>query len=368
MVATLDRLVTASRRDLLGLLASGRLRLDVVHDLCVSDIGLVDESLAHAQNPLLGSLTKQWLGWMRLPSSISPKTRQPYSPTTIGRYEQSWEKLFQHLPKGRLSQIADITSGFLSSFRAERVNSGAENSTVNRDLVALQSFLRWVREQQGIEAGMNVRISKSKEPDGRVRWLNATELASVESVCPPEWWTMFGLLANTGLRLGEAQALTWTDINLKGRFIDVRPKTVKGVVHRVKSPAAIRHVLLTQETERLLALQAETHYSSSDDYVFERKMRRRQTVWKAWSRCVKKAGIPHATVHDLRHTFGVHALLSGILLPRLQKLMGHESPMMTLRYAAHVPDPHLVLDAESISKSLTAPTDETLRPSLKLLG
>lgn len=368
MVATLDRLVTASRRDLLGLLATGRLRLDHVHDLCVSDIRLVDESIAQAQNPLLDPLVHQWLAWLRLTSSISPKTGQPYSPTTISRYEQSWEKLFQHLPGRRASHVADVNSGFLSAFRAERVKDGAQNSTVNRDLVAFQSFLRWVRDQQGIAVGTNVRIKKSKEPSGRIRWLTATELAAIQAVCPTEWWTLFGVLANTGLRLGEAEALTWDDVNLTARYIDIRPKTVRGVKHRVKSAAAVRHVLLTPETERLLTLQAEIHYTSHDYYVFSEKMRRRQTVWKAWTRYVKRAGIPHATVHDLRHTFGVHALLSGILLPRLQKLMGHESPMMTLRYAAHVPDPHLIVDAEAISKSLTTPTDETLRPPLKLVG
>ncbi len=42
--------------------------------------------------------------------------------------------------------------------------------------------------------------------------------------------------------------------------------------------------------------------------------------------------------HDLRSAFAVNSLLAGLPLNELQVLLGHESPIMTLRYAKHISD------------------------------
>jgi hypothetical protein len=59
------------------------------------------------------------------------------------------------------------------------------------------------------------------------------------------------------------------------------------------------------------------------------------------------------TVHDLRHAFGVHCAQSGVPLPRLQKLMGHASPVMTMRYMQHAPESYFSEDAARVAASLT---------------
>ncbi|MDQ3137912.1 MAG: tyrosine-type recombinase/integrase [Gemmatimonadota bacterium] len=38
---------------------------------------------------------------------------------------------------------------------------------------------------------------------------------------------------------------------------------------------------------------------------------------------------PNATIHDLRHTYGVHCAEAGVPIVRLQKLFGQASPHMT---------------------------------------
>ena len=40
-------------------------------------------------------------------------------------------------------------------------------------------------------------------------------------------------------------------------------------------------------------------------------------------------------LHDLRHTYGVHCARAGVPLARIQKLMGHATLAMTLRYLQH---------------------------------
>jgi integrase len=67
------------------------------------------------------------------------------------------------------------------------------------------------------------------------------------------------------------------------------------------------------------------------------------------------AGIPrpNVTIHDLRHTFGVHCAQAGVPIVRLQKLLGHASPHMTLRYMKHAPESYFQEDAAKVAASLS---------------
>ena len=83
--------------------------------------------------------------------------------------------------------------------------------------------------------------------------------------------------------------------------------------------------------------------------------------------------IARATIHDLRHTFGVHCAQAGVPLPRLQKLMGHASPVMTMRYMKHAPESYFAEDAARVAASLQgagrameSAQSDTDRPAIRL--
>jgi integrase len=61
---------------------------------------------------------------------------------------------------------------------------------------------------------------------------------------------------------------------------------------------------------------------------------------------------PNATIHDLRHTFGVHAAKAGVPIARLQTLLGHATPAMTMRYMKHAPQEFFGEDAAKIAASI----------------
>ena len=65
-------------------------------------------------------------------------------------------------------------------------------------------------------------------------------------------------------------------------------------------------------------------------------------------------------LHDLRHTFASHAVLRGVPLPVVSRLLGHKRPSMTLRYA-HVGDKETEAAAErigvAIARLLNEPPD-----------
>ena len=53
---------------------------------------------------------------------------------------------------------------------------------------------------------------------------------------------------------------------------------------------------------------------------------------------LKKARIEDFHFHDLRHTFATRLIQGGVELYKVQRLLGHKSPIMTQRYAHHHPE------------------------------
>jgi site-specific recombinase XerD len=58
---------------------------------------------------------------------------------------------------------------------------------------------------------------------------------------------------------------------------------------------------------------------------------------------------PEVRLHDLRHTYASHAILSGESLPTTGKLLGHASARTTERYA-HLDGSALAKAADKVSR------------------
>ena len=387
MANTLLILLDAGRRDLVGLLAEQRVTLSDIHEAYLRSPEALEQLKARAESPTLGPLVDEWLNYLESPAGVSPRTKRRYAPQTIRRYRVSWEGFFEHLQLGRDSKLSHITSGFVADYRRARVKAEGGSSrhtrkdgtppsaaTVNRDLVALAAFLRWCREQKGIQFDAP-KVVREREPRGRERWLSSDEIRAVEEAAEPFWWPLFATLLHTGMRVGEAQGLVWGDVRIAERRISIHEGA-----RRVKSASSVRDVPISEPLAEILAQQAAQYASGPPDPVFPPPQDRYDRVRDAWRRACLKAGlhdggvkpVPNATLHDLRHTFGVHAAQAGVPIPRLQRLFGHTTPLMTLRYMKHAPESYFREDAASIAASITGQHDdereiraETARKALK---
>src|SRR6266542_649634 len=328
---TLQRLKHIGRRDVLEHIANGSLNIGEAHELYMRDISRLDARIKERTSKTLGELTNEWIESIRLPSTLSSR-RKPYARSTVARYEQSLQSVYAGLPRGRESRLEDITKGFVADYRKVRRLAGRTGATINRDLNTIKSFWGWLERSQEI-APERFKIETERESDGRDRWLDANEIEAVRAVCPPSWWTLFLMLIQTGMRVSEAQGLRWADIRFADEYIDVNSR------HRsLKSTTSNRQTFLQSDLAALLMEELRQRPCLGTALVFSDSRGNRQNAYRMWQRVVKKAGIESATVHDLRHTFGVHATRSGIPLATVQHLMGHATPAMTLRYMKHCPD------------------------------
>jgi integrase len=175
------------------------------------------------------------------------------------------------------------------------------------------------------------------------RFLTREELARLLDEVPPKWRSLFDLLAVTGLRISEAIALRWSDLELDSRRprLRVSRAIVRGVVGAPKSRHGARPVPLP--CELAVTLRARRPPAAVDDALVSPgrdgepadvgNLRRRVLVPAA-----ERAGLSGVGFHTLRHTCASLLIESGLSVLRLQRWMGYHSPAFTLETYGHLLD------------------------------
>ena len=77
----------------------------------------------------------------------------------------------------------------------------------------------------------------------------------------------------------------------------------------------------------------------------------RTTDLTLWDTVRREAGIEDVRLHTLRHTVASHAVMNGVPVPVVSRLLGHANAQMTLR-CAHLTDRDIEAAAERIGAGL----------------
>lgn len=236
------------------------------------------------------------------------------------------EQLRAETGQASLSRQANAKFGWLGR---KRFKSTVTPRTVNYELRVIGTFFQWAvrRNQLFVNPAVNlerIRIPKRALP----KFLTSDELRRLFEACRERERRLFMTVLLTGMRKGEVMHLLWSDINLEMGVIFIqekpqwgwKPKTDERIIPI--SPA-LREVLLTH------------HASRRDDHlVFPNRAGERDPhLLDKLKRIGRKAGVPHVTVHALRHSFGAHLRMAGVNLADIADLMGHRDIATTQIYA-----------------------------------
>jgi len=180
----------------------------------------------------------------------------------------------------------------------------------------------------------------------------------LEAAQESPYYTLFYLLLHTGLRRGEALALKWKNVDLglaslgisaylsvveaayklNGTYVIKEPKTSHSR-RRIALPPSLGLVLRQhkagQEAQRALLGKPLT----DNDFVFahpDGSPLDPSTVSHAFNKVMRKAGLPHIRLHDLRHTHASLLLQAGVHPKIVQERLGHSSIRVTLDTYSHV--------------------------------
>jgi integrase len=168
------------------------------------------------------------------------------------------------------------------------------------------------------------------------------------------------VLATAGLRIGEALALTWADVDLAQRTVRVskqaqetpgaprivEPKTAAGrrsVALSAIAAAALRRRFKLAQTEGF-AKPGDPIFPTSTGTVPGKSNLRSQ--W--WLPLLVKAELPSIRLHDLRHSSATLSLAAGTNPKTVASRLGHTDPAFTMRQYQHALDELQRADADAI--------------------
>lgn len=177
-----------------------------------------------------------------------------------------------------------------------------------------------------------------------------------------EAYTLFYVLAYTGLRCGEALALEWQDIDFLNATLKVERTLSTGLKNRLllQTPKTIdskRIIGLTQDTIRVLREWQREQLKSSNvisigrgsvdesKFIFNGEVNNypanvplSTSTVDRWNRLIaKKARLKHIRVHDFRHTHASLLFDSGASMQDVKDRLGHASIKTTMDVYTHLP-------------------------------
>jgi integrase len=156
----------------------------------------------------------------------------------------------------------------------------------------------------------------------------------------PRWRLRVEFLAHSGLRVSEALALTWADVDLGKRRIRVRRRLYRGSFGPPKTRFARRDVPLTGGmAQALWNARGEAGDPRDEALVFSGRDGRpldRGQVFRAVKAAAKRAGVPWAGLHTLRHTAASLLFSRGWNAVQVQRFLGHHSAAFTLATYVHL--------------------------------
>jgi site-specific recombinase XerD len=248
-------------------------------------------------------------------------------------------RLARVLPALGAIEAEQVTPEVIEKTFRDLSAAGNCGSTLNRYRALFSSIFAFGVENRGLRANPIARVKRLRESESRVRYLRDREEEKLRAVIRtkyPEHEAELDLALYTGMRHGEQFNLKWKDVNLELGILTVRGKTGRREVQANSSAIAA--------IGRLVAGRGDP------DFVCPQTKSDTQKDWRRWlEKSLKQAGITDFRWHDLRHTFASRLVMAGADLVSVQKLLGHKSISMTMKYA-HLAPGHLRDAAEKIGR------------------
>lgn len=263
--------------------------------------------------------------------------------------------------------IGEIALKDLSSYHLQRMLDGIGGS--------LSTFVKNYNIVHGaldkaVDLGMiprnpckGVTFPKEDADDMRVL-IKEEQKALIDNLEGEYYRPMILTYLYTGLRMGEAIPLRWSDIDFAKRTIRVNKKAivehnfhnkegekaVQVVQNFCKTKSSKRTVMFTVGLAMVLAEHKEAMKKraedmgegwSEDSLVFlnsRGNMVYSRNIQEVLYRIYKKAGITGATMHTLRHTYATRCFEAGVDIKAVSEQLGHKTVKTTYNVYVHLLD------------------------------
>jgi len=273
------------------------------------------------------------------------------SPKTVEWYSANLRRFLRYLKTRHLSDSIDnINTRLLREYvlyllkknkfdhhpytpaRAEPLSL----ATVHGHVRTLRAFFSWLAREGLIASNGASGLKPPKVPKKVVATLSDEEISSIlrgldsSNPCDARNQTIFMLLIDTGLRIGELVNLRMADVQMDGGLLKVMGKGKKERIVPIGSNA--QRVL-----QRYLFRYRPKPAHSGIDNVFlsiHGLPLTENSLKLMFSKLAQQTGVHRLHAHLCRHTFATRFLINGGDVFTLQQILGHSTLEMVRRYVS----------------------------------
>ena len=215
------------------------------------------------------------------------------------------------------------------------------NRGIQRYLVALHSIFKRAMKAYGLPRNPLATVERPRvaRSAGIEVFSREEVMALVRAALDDQDGVLYLTAAFTGLRLGELLALRWEDVDFDAATIRVRRNWTDGREGTPKSGRDRAVPMMDDVAQALARLGQRDHDTTERDLVFCDQLGRHlgyKTLRARYKKALKAAKLRELRFHDLRHTFGTHAIRAAD--PReVMEWMGHADIQTTQKYLAYKP-------------------------------
>ncbi|QJC22040.1 tyrosine-type recombinase/integrase [Arcanobacterium buesumense] len=290
--------------------------------------------------------------------------------------KRTWLKFFpDKMPISTLTKTA--VESWIAWQRSQPTRTGGFYSpkSIRNAQGILSSVCEYAIEQGIISSNpaKGVKIPRDQAKKEKM-YLTGEQIAKILEHLPERFHPLILLIYSTGIRRGEAIALTPADFDF-----DANPATVRiekafkkdkqgSYLGSPKSRAAYRTITLPANVVAVLEPFVRS-FEKSDALLFHspkdpaRPMNLNSFVDRHWHKATAAAGIDgNPGLHDLRHSHASALIKLGTPLPVIQRRLGHESIQTTVDTYGHLSRESWAGAAEAIGTELSPALPEIAPP------
>ncbi|MDF2902506.1 MAG: integrase-like protein [Bacillus sp. (in: firmicutes)] len=279
------------------------------------------------------------------------RVRKVRPQTFVSRYSitQNYFDEFNTRPIDEITTL-DITRWQNKLLEVREKNGKKTHNYARMVRGVLNMIFKFAKQNGIIQTNPALDSENIKKTRPKVQFITKDEL---ERLCttfclelPLEFmsYVMINFLFMSGLRIGEATALTWEDLDFSLGEVNVN----KTMTYNNKNDYSIGEPK-TESANRIVALDHDTMLLFKDwksyqsqliqtTYVFsyDGVPTNKHTIGKTLTRHLKLANIKRITPHGLRHSNAAMLIKLGIGALQIQKRFGHADIKTTLNYYGHL--------------------------------
>jgi integrase len=277
--------------------------------------------------------------WLALPHDWKESTRENYL-----------HSLNKHiLPAFGSFLINEIKRKDLKFFFDKKYAEGLNLNTIKLIRAPINGILSYAVELELIESNpMRDLVLKYKKKKFEIDPLTESEshllLEQAKTFMDGAYYPGILCALRTGMRIGEIQALKWSDIDFDNRQIEVKRSFRKGRMtdtknHKQRRVDMTLHLTETLKTHRTAQKRdALKNGKPVSEFVFagtRDELLNRITFKNALDRCIERAKLRHVRTHSLRHSYATIRLMKGHNVGDVSYQLGHSSIKITYDVYAH---------------------------------